>query len=462
MHRAKEHILIVDDEPAICEMMAAMLSSDHLQADQASDGEEAIRRLKRKKYNVCIVDLRMPKIDGLGVLRYIHENCPGTLGILSTGYSTMESAVEALRYGAFDYIIKPIHTLEIKKLVERALVASRNRRIAGRPRGASGPGNGVNRMMIGVSSPMQEIQELIRCVANSDSTALVLGESGTGKELVARTIHHESPRTERAMIPVNCGALPENLLESELFGHVKGAFTGAISDRLGRFQLADGGTIFLDEVGEMTPQLQVRLLRVLQEGHFEMVGSTQTTNVDVRVIAATHCNLEDMVEQRRFREDLYYRLNVIPIRIPPLRERMDDLQMLIDHFVAVFCLQRGRHFEGFTDEALDAMRRHPWPGNVRELENLIERCVILFPDHKVDIERLPEKFREAPRRTLVPVSAQTFPDEGIDLKSLVDDYEAQLIGQALEKAKGVKNRAAQLLGIKRTTLVEKMKKKGLM
>ena len=456
-----ENLLIVDDEPHICQMLATILTDQNYNIALAHNGREAIDALNKNLYSVCITDLRMPQVDGLGVLKHIHDAHMDTIGIVMTGFGNLESAVEAMRYGAFDYISKPFHADEINIAVRRALEVRRLRREnlqlkRDLNRAAS------SKTLIGNSPPMREVLDMINAVADSDSTVLILGESGTGKELVARMVHQKSPRQDKPLIPVNCGALPENLLESELFGHVKGAFTGAVATRMGRFQLADRGTIFLDEVGEMTPQLQVRLLRVLQEGQFEMVGAAATTRVDVRVIAATNRNLEQMVEDRSFREDLYYRLHVIPIHIAPLRERVEDVPLLIDHFIRRFNREKGRAFEGFDDEAMEALMRYPWPGNVRELENLIERCVILNPAGRTTMARLPEKYRSAGGVVAIPaVQGGRFPDSGIDLNSLVDQYETQLIARALDMSKGVKNRAAQLLNIKRTTLVEKMKKKGM-
>ncbi len=461
MTRQKENILIADDEPNICELYAGLLTSEDTRVDIAHDGERAIELLNSKPYSVCIVDLRMPNADGLDVLKFINEKKLPTKGILATGHGALDSAVEALRCGAYDYIVKPIQTSELLQIVRRARDAARES-LATIPPASDAPFD-PRTMMIGESPQMKNVFELVMAVADSDSTVLILGESGTGKELVAQTIHLASKRANEAMIPVNCGALPDTLLESELFGHVRGAFTGAISNRPGRFQLAHRGTIFLDEVGEMPPQLQVRLLRVLQEGTFEPVGATKTSVVNVRVVAATNRNLEDLVASNEFREDLYYRLNVIPITLPPLRDRIDtDLDLLIGYFTECVHIERGRRIAGFTDEALDALRRHDWPGNVRELENLIERCAIIHNGKTVGVKELPEKFQGAAPLSAPTPTAGFFPDTGVDLNQLVDQFETDLILKALEKSDGVKNRAAQLLNIKRTTLVEKIKKKKLL
>ncbi len=312
-------------------------------------------------------------------------------------------------------------------------------------------------VIVGQSEAMRELFDFIEKVSRTDSTVLISGESGTGKELVARAIHYRSPRRSKPLVAVNCGALPQELLESELFGHVRGAFTGAVRDRKGRFELADGGTIFLDEVSEMSPALQVKLLRVLQEREFERVGDTRTVRVDIRVIAATNQDLEELVRQGRFREDLYYRLNVIPIHIPPLRERRSDIPLLILHFLKVFNTLRGGRVEGFSPEAMNLLMEYDWPGNVRELENLVERLVVLKGEGMVQPEDLPEKIREG---ELIP--SQRGGEKGtVNLSRAVSEFEKQLIIDALRKANGVKSEAAKLLGIKRTTLLEKMKRQKI-
>ncbi|RLA78015.1 MAG: sigma-54-dependent Fis family transcriptional regulator [Deltaproteobacteria bacterium] len=312
-------------------------------------------------------------------------------------------------------------------------------------------------VIVGQSEAMRELFDLIEKVSRTDSTVLISGESGTGKELVARAIHYKSPRRSRPLVAVNCAALPEELLESELFGHVRGAFTGAVRDRRGRFELADRGTIFLDEVSEMSPALQVKLLRVLQEREFERVGDTRTVRVDIRVIAATNQDLEELVRQGRFREDLYYRLNVIPIHIPPLRERKSDIPLLLLHFLKAFNALRGGRVEGFSPEAMNLLMEYDWPGNVRELENLVERLVVLKGEGMVRPEDLPEKIREG---ELIP--SQRGGEKGtLNLSRAVSEFEKRLIIDALRKANGVKSEAARLLGIKRTTLLEKMKRQKI-
>ncbi|MFN3201712.1 MAG: sigma-54 interaction domain-containing protein [Bradymonadia bacterium] len=318
----------------------------------------------------------------------------------------------------------------------------------------------LDRPIIGADPAIRRVFKLIDKVAPTDSTVLVLGESGTGKELVARAIHHASDRHKKPLIPVNCGAIPANLLESELFGHVKGAFTGASGSRQGRFELAHGGTIFLDEVGEMEPQLQVKLLRVLQERCFEPVGGSRSIEVDVRVIAATNRELEEEVAAGRFREDLYYRLNVVPVELPALRERQQDIPVLIHHFNDRLAQKRGRCVEGFSDDAMRRLTAYPWPGNVRELENIVERLSVFCQDEVVQLDDLPSKILNRARKQ--DGFCLDLPDEGLDLKGMLTDIEDHLIRQALERTAWNKNQAASLLGLNRTTLVEKLKKRGML
>ncbi len=455
-------ILIVDDEWTIRDVLATILTTEGYQVKMAEDGAEAIRKLDEETFDLVITDLKMPNVDGMEVLRHLSTLNVHTLGIVATGYGSIESAVEALRLGAFDYITKPFHLDEIKILVHKARefqsLQAENQTLRKELKRTGRVEN-----IVGQSPSMLKLDQLIRTVADSDSTILILGESGTGKELVARAIHYNSDRSGQPLIPVNCGAIPEDLLESELFGHVKGAFTGATMNRIGRFQMADGGTIFLDEIGDMSPKLQVKLLRVLQEQTFEPVGSTQTVKVNVRIITATNRNLEKDVAEGRFREDLFYRLNVIPLHIPPLRDRLDDLPLLVDHFIKRFNKTKGRRLTKFSDEAMRLLAAYPWPGNVRELENLVERMAILNGEGEIGPAQLPEKFTGlSPAALPVSGAPAEIPDEGIDFNKLVDDFEMGLIVKALEKSGGIKNKAAALLNIKRTTLVEKMKKKGML
>jgi len=380
--------------------------------------------------------------------------------IVITGYGSAESSVEALRAGAYWYLEKPFdqgHLDVVRKLVEQAIehgrLKSENRLLQGQLRSKYSFEN-----IIGTSSGLRDVLETVSKVAMTDSTVLVTGESGTGKELVARAIHFNSKRADKMFVTVNCGAIPEELLESELFGHVRGAFTNAIANREGRFSLAHEGTIFLDEIGDMSATLQVKLLRVLQDRTFELVGSSKTRTVDVRVIAATNQNLEDAIADRRFREDLYYRLNVIPIVVPPLRERRDDIPLLTQHFLNIANEGRGDQRIEFSDEVIERLTGFEWPGNVRELENLVERLVTLSTSHRVVATDLPSTLQES--SPSLPAAPQ-IPPQGLSFRDVVDQFESDLILQALEITHGNKNRAAQLIQMNRTTMLEKMKKKGV-
>ncbi len=451
-------ILIADDERSGREALSRFLRLDGFEVDEASDGLTALEMFQANPYDVLITDLKMPKMDGLDLLREVKAISPATMGIVITGYASTSSAIQAMKLGAFDYVSKPYELDEIRLVIKRAIeyqvLQSENVTLKKQLKRKYRFEN-----IIGDSKPMQDVFRLIEKVADSDSTVLIQGDSGTGKELVARAIHYNSNRKERYLIPVNCGAIPETLLESELFGHVKGAFTGATTNRIGRFEAANGGTLFLDEIGDMSPSLQVKVLRVIQEQEFEPVGSNKTRKVDVRIIAATNQNLELRVAERMFREDLYYRLSVIPIQIPPLRERTDDIVLLANFFLELFCRQKQRKIKPLSAEVIDAFQAYDWPGNVRELENLIERLVILNETGEILLDDLPEKFQ----RGAVKVMGHTveIPDDGLDFNTMVNDFENRLIIAAMTKARGNKNLAAKLLGLKRTTLVEKIKKKEL-
>jgi DNA-binding NtrC family response regulator len=458
MKKAMENILVVDDDPKILEVMADVLRQAGYDVDEAKDGKKAIKCIDAGCYDLVFTDLNLPKLDGMKVLRHVLDESPDTMCIILTGYGTIKGSVEAIKMGAFDYISKPVKSDELVMVVEKALKYRRLERenilLKQQLRKKYQFEN-----FIGDSKPIQKVFELIEKVADTDSTVLITGESGTGKELIAKAIHYNSYRRDNPMVVINCGAIPEELLESELFGHEKGAFTGAHKMRVGRFELANGGTIFLDEIGDMSPNLQVKLLRVLQEQKFERVGGTRTLEIDVRIIAATNKNLINAVNQGTFRQDLYYRLNVIPIRVPPLRHRKSDIPLLIDFFLKRIDPRKRNGINGFSSEATDVLAAYDWPGNVRELENMVERMSILANGDKVDMEDIPESIKgKAGRVESVEV---TIPKDGIVFDQAVEEYEKKLILEALNETNWVKTKAAKLLKINRTTLIEKMKKKKL-
>ena len=452
-------ILLVDDDADIRETMVTLLTMNDYCVTSVADGQSAIEEVKKEKFNIVITDLMMPKMTGIDVIKNLKAIDPDLQCIVITGYATVSTAVDAMKAGAYDYLMKPFNGTEVLMLLKRVMelqdLQAENSQLKRTLHQRYGYEN-----LIGSSEGIQKVCSLIEKVAETDSTILILGESGTGKELVARTIHYNSPRKNKPLIPINCGAIPETLLESELFGHEKGAFTGASATRIGRFELADGGTIFLDEIGDMSPTLQVKLLRVLQQREFERVGGVRTIKVDVRIIAATNIDLEHAVHEGKFREDLYYRLNVIPVVIPPLRERADDIPLLMDHFLSHFNKTKKRDIKGFSPAAMDILISYPWPGNIRELENLVERLIILKGNGTICPDDLPDKFIS---HTLNNEGALhiTLPETGVNLKDVVEEFENNLILQAMQKAQGVKNKAAQLLSLNRTTLVEKLKKKKL-
>ena len=455
---AKPKLIVVDDEEKIRDQFSAFLAQEGFAVDTAEDGETALRKLQEDVYDIALIDLNMPKVDGMNVLRELAEQGQDCIGIILTGYATIKNAVEAMKMGAYDYLAKPVKMEEVLLVITRALEFRDLRR----------ENLALKRQLrkkykfenfIGDSLPMNKVFRIIEKVSDTDSTVLILGESGTGKELVARAIHYHSSRYDKPLIPVNCGAILEELLESELFGHEKGAFTNAIRTRIGRFELANGGTIFLDEVAEMSPHLQVKLLRVLQEQEFERVGGTKTIKCDVRIIAATNKDLDDRVQEGKFREDLFYRLKVIPIQIPPLRDRRSDIPLLVHHFLETTTRSKKKTISGINKDAMDALANYDWPGNVRELENVIERMVILSEDDHLTMDDLPEKIagKAAGEKAIQVI----IPEEGFSLSNAISEYERQLIINALEKSDWVKNRAAKLLKMNRTTLVEKIKKQGI-
>jgi len=427
---------------------------------EARNATEALTLVGEQAVDLVLVDIRMPGLNGLELVRQIQDINPDLPCIVVTGFGSPEQSVDALRAGAYWYLEKPFEqgNLDvIRRLVDQAIEHGRlkaeNRILHSQLRTRYRFDS-----VIGSSGALRGVLDIVAKVAETDSTVLITGESGTGKELIARSIHYNSRRAERSLVTVNCGAIPEELLESELFGHVRGAFTNAVSHREGRFSLANGGSIFLDEIGDMSPNLQVKLLRVLQDRTFEPVGSSKTERVDVRVIAATNQQLEAAIRDGRFREDLFYRLNVIPIEVPPLRERREDIPLLAQHFLDVLNQERETRIESISDEAMARLCGYDWPGNVRELENLIERLTILRGDGEIGVDDLPSAFSRS--ATAAP-AAPKIPESGLSFRDVVDDFESDLILQALEQTGWNKNRAARLLGLNRTTLIEKIKKKGL-
>ncbi|NJN71160.1 MAG: sigma-54-dependent Fis family transcriptional regulator [Nitrospira sp.] len=454
------HVLVVDDDPALREILQEALMRESYNVSTAEDGTQAVQAVKESVVHIVITDYQLPDIDGLEVIDRLSKLDAKIIPIVMTGFGTIETAVRAMKSGAFDFITKPFDLETVAVVVRKAAEFHRLRQENHLLRRAVRDQYRLEQL-VGVSEPMQQVLEFVQKVADSDSTVMIQGESGTGKELVARMLHFNSLRRDRPLVPVNCGAIPENLLESELFGHEKGAFTGATHARMGRFELAHGGTIFLDEIGELSLPLQVKLLRVLQEREFERVGGNRTIHVDVRIIAATNQDLETMVEEKRFRQDLFYRLNVIPIVIPPLRERRTDIPLLIDHFLTRFNQSKHTQVVGLDDEALRLLTEYDWPGNIRELENMMERLAVLKKQGILSSEDLPQKIS---RRSIIPELKEQFirlSEDGIHLSREVEQYEKHLIMEALKKANGVTARAAQLLHLNRTTLVEKLKRKGV-
>lgn len=453
-------VLVVDDESTLRTAIFRALDRKGLQVLTANRIEEAkLFAQGEQSVDLALVDLNLPDGDGIDLMTHLKKTHPSIEVIILTGHGTIESAVRATQHGAFHFITKPFNMDEIISLVDKALSHKKLQQENQQLRSELSKKRQYEQI-IGTSESIQSCLRMVERVSDSDSTVLVTGESGTGKELIAKAIHAQSPRSNQPFIAINCGAIPSELLESELFGHIKGAFTGAISNRVGRFEMADGGTIFLDEIGDLQPALQVKLLRVLQERSFEPVGSTKSVQVNVRVVAATNKNLEDEVNRGRFREDLFYRLNVIPISLPALRERKTDIPLLFAHFIEIFNRNKGRQLLGFSPEALESLVQYPWPGNIRELENLVERLSILKGQGQIEMIDLPAKYRGGSTNSRVQSFAD-IPDQGLDFNTAVDQFENQLILRALEKTGWNRNQAALLLRLNRTTLVEKIKKKGL-
>ena len=452
------NILLVDDEEPVRDSLLLLLKNPDYRISGCGSGEEALQALAEEHFDIIVTDLFLPDITGIEILTKAKRLSPTIEVILITGHASAETAVRAMKEGAFDYITKPLNIEELRliiaKVVEKQQLLIENVYLKKQLRDKYEFSN-----IIGSSPAMQNVFSRISKVIKTDSTVLILGESGTGKELIAKAIHSNGLRRDKPFIAVHCGAIPENLLESELFGHTKGAFTGAIRDKMGKFEAANHGTIFLDEIGTLPMHLQIKLLRVLQEQEVERIGSNKQIKLDVRIISATNVNLEEEVKKGAFRDDLFYRLNVIPVTLPPLRERIEDILPLVRHFLAKYCGGMNRPLMNISKEALMALEVYMWPGNVRELENVIERTVALTEGDQITMNDLPSNITKAYN------NQEEFPtrvtSRGVDLVEVVTEIERKMISDALSLSDGVKARAAALLNMNRTTLVEKMRRLGM-
>ena len=443
-------LLVADDDPGLRESLERTLTREGYRVVLASDGRAALERVQAGGVDLIVTDLKMPGLTGLELLRAAKAIMPDVDVILLTAFGTVEEAVKAMKDGAYDFLTKPFRREQLIKLIDKALerrdLIEQNRALKKQLEDLRAKGQ-----MIGASPSWRRMLTLVEQTADSSATILIQGESGTGKELVARTIHERSARRNGPFIAVNCAALPETLLESELFGYERGAFTGAAGRKEGRFELAHGGTLFLDEVGDLSLVTQPKILRVLQQGEFERLGGTRTLQVDVRIVAATNQDVAEMVKEKRFREDLYYRLNVITIRVPPLRERPEDIRVLAQHYLRVYAAKNGRKLEGFTGEAIDRLEAYAWPGNVRELENLIERSVLLARKDRIDAEDLPEEVmgvKRPPRDAILEL-----------IGTPLADIERRLLDETLRITGGNKTQAAKLLGIDVRTVARKLERR---
>ncbi len=447
-----ERILVVDDEEIMCDVLSALLTSEGYQVELARDGSQALKMIREREYGAALLDLMMPEMDGFQVLEELGrlENRPSA--IVLTAYATIEKAVKATRLGAFDFITKPFKNdeilLAIKNALEHRRLSEENTRLK-----KSLLERYSFKNIIGKSAPMQQIFDLVTQVGPTRSTIMIHGESGTGKELVAKAVHAASTRAEAPFVAVNCGNIPPDLLESEIFGHVRGAYTGATSSKKGLFEVADGGTLFLDEVATISLEIQAKLLRVIQEREFRRLGGLENIKVDVRILAATNVDLMKCVREGTFREDLYYRLNVIAIKLPALRERSEDIPLLVEHFIRKFAEENGREQCILEPAAMKVLMDYDWPGNVRELENVIERAVVLSSGKVITEDLFPKNLT-----TIKTEGTLQFPGDGLPLKERVVNYEKALILAALEKTDWNQKKAAQLLGVNATTLSEKLKR----
>ncbi len=455
----KPRILVVDDDESLKEFLEILLAKEGYEVCSASKGEEALKIIEAGDISLVISDIRMPGMDGVELLRKIKTARPGLPVVLITAFASLDSAVAAMKEGAWDYLTKPFRIEELREVVERALDSSQ-----GNPLLHPSPPDKVYRLdaMVAKSHAMLKIFQLIPRIASIPSSVLITGESGTGKELVARAIHNQGKRKDRPFIAVNCGGIPENLLESELFGYCRGAFTGAAHEKKGLFLLADGGTIFLDELGELPLSLQSKLLRVVQQKSFMPVGGTRYIDVDVRIIAATNKDIERAVMEGKFREDLFYRLNVIHIRMPSLRERPEDIPLLVQYFLEKYSKEQGKSLQGISSFAMEALEKYPFPGNVRELENIIERSVALSTSSLLLPESLSmARYKQRENMQDGHIPNLELPPDGMDLESFLEEIEKSLLVKALDRAQGVKTRAAQLLGLNFRSFRYRLAKYGL-
>ncbi len=450
MKTTRGKILVVDDEKSMREILDIFLKSEGYGVTTAQNGEHATEAVKKDIFDLIITDMNMPKVGGLELLKNVKQLTPDTAVVIITAFGSTASAVEAMKLGACDYIQKPFQMDDIRLVVKNAIEKQKLRKDVSILKQQLKSPSLEN--IIGESEPMQKLFQVITRTAESSASVLINGESGTGKELVAKAIHNLSPRKESHFVAINCAAIPEGLLESELFGHMKGAFTGAASNKQGLFELADEGTLFLDEIGEMPVKLQAKLLRVIEGDTFRRVGGVSDLNVDVRIISATNRNLQDLIEERQFREDLYFRLNVLSVKIPPLRERKDDIALLVDHFLKKFAGGKKK----FSENAVGLLRNYQWKGNVRELENIIERVVLLCDNDVIGADHLPEEISSVSKTEKAVV-----PAGGMDIEKLMEETEKAYLLKALEKTNGVKTEAARLLSLSFRSFRHKLKKFGI-
>ncbi|OFZ31244.1 MAG: Fis family transcriptional regulator [Bdellovibrionales bacterium RIFCSPHIGHO2_01_FULL_40_29] len=442
----KSRILVVDDEESIREFLEIMLKKEGYEVTTAEDGQKAQEVLTKKSFDMVISDMQMPHVTGIELLKYVKDNYPDIVFMMITAFGTTETAVEAMKMGAYDYVTKPFKIDEVRMNIQNAL-RSKNLETEVRVLKKELVKEYSFQNMVGNSPPMHAIFDLIKRVSQSPTNVMITGESGTGKEVVAKAIHYNGPLKDKPFVTINCGAIPENLMESEMFGHKKGSFTGAISDKVGLFEVADSGTLFLDEVGELPLSIQVKLLRAIQERIIRRVGATEDMKVDVRIIAATNRNLEDMVAKGTFRQDLYYRLNVINIRTPSLRERPEDIPLLAAHFLKKYNEKLNKSIATISNEAMDILKKYNYPGNVRELENMIERTVALEAGATVLPESLPPMVNTPSGRKMASSNEIDVGEDGLDLDKVVGQIEKELLVKAIHAAGGVKKKAAKLLKI---------------